>query len=83
MSFLGYLTYVDPIHHAGNLPTDTPEHIQKIANLGVGIMSISAILYCLQLVLAFRKIYAFKKTIHENNAAKDKFVNYKNQLLKG
>jgi hypothetical protein len=82
MAVLGYLTYIDPIHNAGNLPNDTPEQILKIANLGVGIMSISAILYCLQVVLAFRKIFAFKKTILENNTAKDKFVKYRENLLK-
>ena len=82
MTVLGYLTYIDPTHNSGNLPTDTPEHIQKIANLGVGIMSISVILYCLQVGLAIRKIFAFKKTILENNVAKDKFVKYKEKLLK-
>ncbi len=82
MAILGYLTYIDPIHNAGNLPKDTPEQILKIANLGVGIMLISAILYCLQVGLAIRKIFAFKKTILENNSVKDKFVKYKENFLK-
>lgn len=81
MAVLGYLTYIDPIHNAGNLPNDTPEQILKIANLGVGVMAISLVFYFLQVFLSFRKIFKFKQVISENNETKAKFKNYREKLI--
>jgi hypothetical protein len=81
MSFLGYLTYVDPIHNAGNLPNKTVADIQQIKNLGLGIMILTASLYFVQLLRAFLKISKYNKTVNENAINRDKFVQYKAQLL--
>lgn len=78
---LGYLTYQDPVHNAGNLPNKTVADIQQIKNLGVGIMILTASLYFVQLLRAFLKISKYNKTVNENAINRDKFVQYKAQLL--
>jgi hypothetical protein len=79
---LGYLTYVDPVHNAGNLPNKTVADIQRIKNMGLGIMILTASLYFVQLLRAFLKISKSHKTVNENAINRDKFVQYKAQLLK-
>jgi hypothetical protein len=79
---LGYLTYVDPVHNAGNLPNKTVADIQQIKNLGLGIMILTVSLYFVQLLRAFLKISKYNKTVNENALNRDKFVQYKAQLLK-
>ena len=82
MFALGFLTYVDPIHYAGNLPKNSVDEVQKIKNMGLGIVIITAILYALQLLKAFIKIKKYNNSTLQTMDNKNKFVQYKEQLLK-
>jgi hypothetical protein len=79
---LGYLTYIDPVHNAGNLPNKTVADIQQIKNLGLGIMILTATLYFVQLLRAFIKIFKYNKAVNKYAINRDKFAAYKAQLIK-
>lgn len=64
--YYGYITYIDPKMHHGNLPIENEAQIKIIKNVGIAIIIIGAVFYFPVLISSIKRIMNAQK-INTNN----------------
>ena len=64
--YYGYITFIDPTMHHGNLPIENEAQIKIIKNVGIAIIVIGAVFYFPVLISSIKRIMNAQK-INTNN----------------
>jgi hypothetical protein len=78
----GLLTYSFPKENNGNLPNDTLSDLDRIQTTGIISIAFALFFYLIFVLIGIYKILKHKKEIQININSKNKFENYKLELMK-
>lgn len=80
--YYGYITYIDPAMHHGNLPIENEVQIEIVRNVGIAIIVIGAIFYLPVLISSIRRILNAHKINTTNQETLSTLTKYLGELNK-
>ncbi|MFO0323251.1 MAG: hypothetical protein ACK504_12590 [Bacteroidota bacterium] len=80
--YYGYVTYIDPIMHHGNLPIENEAQIKIVKNVGIAIIVIGSIFYFPVLITSIKRIMNLKKINSNNHETLSTLTKYLEEVTK-
>ena len=80
--YYGYITYIDPTMHHGNLPIETEAQIKIMKNVGIALIVIGAIFYFPVLISSIKRIMNAQKINTNNQETLSTLTKYLSELNK-
>lgn len=80
--YYGYITYIDPAMHHGNLPIENEAQIKIVKNVGIAIIIIGAAFYFPVLISSIKRIMNAQKVNTNNQETLSTLTKYLGELNK-
>lgn len=78
----GYITFIDPTMHHGNLPIENETQIKTVKNVGIAIIAIGAVFYLPVLISSIKRIMNAQKINTNNQETLSTLIIYLGDLSK-